>query len=310
MTLTIGVDVGGTKIAAGVVDAEGRILNRTRKDTPSGAASDTVGVIADLVRDLADGQEVRGVGVAIAGFVSADRSTVLFAPNLGWQNEPLRAQLERHLALPVIVENDANAAAWGEFRFGASVDVQSMLMITLGTGIGGGIVVEDRLLRGAFGVAAEVGHIRVVPNGLPCPCGNRGCWEQYGSGTALLRAARSVATSEAGASLLDRAGGTLSGLSGPLITAAARAGDPCALSLAHELADWIGEGLALLTAVLDPDVIVIGGGVAEMGDLLLDPVGRRFRGALTGGRHRPLASIRPAMLGNLAGLVGAADLAR
>ena len=211
-----------------------------------------------------------------------------------------------------MVENDANAAAWGEFAFGAGADVDDLLLVTVGTGVGGGIVAGGRLHRGAAGVAAEIGHIRVVPEGRLCGCGNRGCWEQYASGTALVRDTRAAALREPERAryLLDRSGGGPDALTGPAITAAAQAGDDFALEHVRTLARWLGDGMATLAAVLDPGVVVVGGGVAEVGALLLDPVRERFLEQLTARAHRPEPEVRLARLGNDAGLVGAADLAR
>jgi glucokinase len=237
---------------------------------------------------------------------------VLFAPNLAWRDEPLRADLERRIDLPVVIENDANAAAWGEFTYGAAEDVDDTLLVTVGTGVGGGIVLNGELHRGAFGVAAEIGHMRVVPDGRICGCGNRGCWEQYASGTALVRETREQARqgSLIARSLLDRAGGVVEEINGPLITESARAGDPFAREQLASLGRWLGEGIASLTAVLDPAVVVIGGGVSEAGDLLLDPIRSHFKANLTGRHYRPELDIRGALLGNKAGMIGAADLAR
>ena len=190
MTLTIGVDVGGTKIAAGVVDELGALLATTRRETPATDPEMIEAQIQDAVTELRADHDVAAVGVAAAGFVNAVTGMVLFAPNLAWRDEPLGADLRVRLGLPVTVENDANAAAWGEFRFGAASHVQDMVLLTVGTGLGGGIVSEGRLLRGAGGLGAEVGHVRVVPDGIRCGCGNRGCWEQYASGSALEREAR------------------------------------------------------------------------------------------------------------------------
>lgn len=312
MTLTIGVDVGGTKIAAGLVAADGRILARARRDSPAGDVEQIEDTIAGLVRELAGGHEVLGVGVGAAGLVDNARSTILFAPNLAWRDEPLKAELERRLDLPVVIENDANAAAWGEFVFGAGEDVDDFLLVTVGTGVGGGIVLDGRLHRGASGVAAEIGHLRVVPNGRPCGCGNRGCWEQYASGTALVREARAAARAnpQLAAAMLDRAGADPAAITGLLITELALAGDEFALERFEDLARWLGEGMATLAAVLDPAVIVLGGGVAEAGGLLIDRVVPHFRSNLTGAGHRPDIDVRLAALGNDAGLIGAADLAR
>ncbi|MBR7743143.1 ROK family glucokinase [Phycicoccus sp. BSK3Z-2] len=313
--LAVGVDIGGTKVAAGVVDARGRVLRRTRRDTPHRSKSprhveDTiVAVVEDLV---AHGDDVVAVGIGAAGFVAADRSTVVFAPHLSWRQEPLRESLGRRLALPVFVDNDANAAAWAEHRFGAGRGESHLVMVNLGTGIGGGIVLDGRVVRGRFGIAGEFGHMRVVPDGLRCECGNRGCWEQYASGNALVREARALmsANSPVATDLFARVGGRPEDLTGPLVTEAAREGDALARELLGEIGRWLGVGIADLAAALDPGTFVIGGGVSAAGDLLLGPARQAFAGQLTGRGYRPSAKIVQAELGNEAGLVGAADLAR
>ena len=312
MGLTVGVDVGGTKIAAGVVDEKGEILERRRLDSPATDSEAIESTIAELVLALKRDHDVEAVGVGAAGFVDVRRSTVLFAPNLAWRDEPLKAELERLTDLPVVVENDANAAAWGEFAFGGGKDVDDLLLVTVGTGVGGGLVLDGKLHRGAFGVAAEIGHFRVVPQGRPCGCGQYGCWEQYASGSALVRDARERlgAGGDDVQALLERAGGDPEAVTGPIVTEAAQAGDAVAVDLLAEVARWLGEGIASLTAVLDPAVVVIGGGVSEAGDLLLDPIREHFLATLTARDYRPQLEIRPAELGNRAGLIGAADLAR
>jgi len=312
MALTVGVDVGGTKIAAGVVDEQGSLLKTLRRESPASDSEQIKETIAELVLELAAEHTVDAVGVGAAGFVDVGRSTVIFAPNLAWRDEPLKSELEQRLDLPVVIENDANAAAWGEFAFGAGADVDDLLLVTVGTGIGGGLVLGGQLHRGTFGVAAEIGHFRVVPRGRPCRCGNLGCWEQYGSGSALVRDARERIVSGAPDTrfLLDLAAGDVHAISGPLITQAAREGDPLAVDLLANLGRWLGEGIASLAAVLDPTVVVIGGGVADAGDLLLDPMNYYCNMNLTGRGYRPPLDIRPARLGNEAGMIGAADLAR
>jgi glucokinase len=312
MTLTVGIDVGGTKIAGGVVDEAGTILGTARRESPATDSNAIERSIADLVAELRVSHEVAAVGVGAAGFVDSARSTVMFAPNLAWRDEPLRTDLEAEIGLPVVIENDANAAAWGEFAFGAGEDVSDSLLVTVGTGVGGGIVLNGELHRGAFGVAAEIGHMRVVPGGRICGCGNRGCWEQYASGSALVRDTRDQARegSLIARSLLDRVGGRVEGITGPLITEAAREGDSFAREQLASLGRWLGEGIASLTAVLDPAVVIVGGGVSEAGDLLLDPVRAHFAANLTGRHYRPELQIRAALLGNKAGMIGAADLAR
>ena len=247
-----------------------------------------------------------------AGYVDKARAVVMFAPNIAWRDVDLKAELEERFDLPVVVENDANAAAWGEFTYGAGHDIDDLLMVAVGTGVGGGVVLDGELYRGAFGVGAEIGHMRVVPDGILCGCGNRGCLEQYGSGSALVREVRAAARggSLLAADVLELAGGDPDKINGPLVTEAAQAGDPFAIEQLQVLGRWLGEGIASLTAVLDPAVVVIGGGVSEAGDLLLDPVRAAFGSQLTGRGHRPVLDIRKARLGNRAGLIGAADLAR
>lgn len=315
MTLTVGVDIGGTKIAAGVVAVGGEVLARARTRSPATDPPEIVRTIGDLVRDLLKqlpkGSEVEAVGASAAGFVDKQRSTLVFAPNLAWRDEPLQDHLERELDLPVVIENDANAAAWGEFRFGAGEDVDNLLMLTIGTGVGGGVVLDGELARGGFGMGGEVGHITMVPGGVACGCGNLGCLESYGSGSALVRMTQEHAVAEPGAAaLLAQAGGDPDKITGPMVTSAAAAGDAFALARLAELGDWIGRGVASLTAVLDPNVVVIGGGVSEAGDLLLEPVRESFARHVTGRGHRPLLEVRGARLGNAGGIVGVADLAR
>jgi glucokinase len=313
MGLTIGIDVGGTKIAAGVVDEHGTIGARTHRDTPADSVDATAVAICDAAAELIAGHEVEAVGIGAAGFVSSDRSTVLFAPNLAWRDEPLGARVSATLKIPVVVENDANAAAWGEFAFGAAKHVEHMLCLTVGTGIGGGVVIGGEMLRGAYGVAAELGHMRVVPGGHRCGCGSRGCLEQYASGRALVREARAQAESGsiAAAQMLSVCGITDPGeLTGPMITEAAMAGDPCAVELLEDLGRWLGEGLASLATMFDPTLIVIGGGVSAAKDLLMKSAEVAFEKVLPAKSNRPHPAFTLAELGNDAGLIGAADLAR
>ncbi|MEP7024420.1 MAG: ROK family glucokinase [Actinomycetota bacterium] len=312
MTLTIGVDVGGTKLAAGVVDERGKILEKLKRPTPAASPEQTARVIGATVLELMSRHDVGAVGVGAAGFVEETRATVLFAPNLAWRDEPVRQQVQDQVKVPVIVENDANATAWAETIFGAARGHQDVVLITVGTGIGGSIVINGELYRGRWGVAGEPGHYRVVPDGRLCGCGNRGCWEQYASGNALVAEAREFAGRTAGGAvrLLQLGGGTPDGIDGPKVTQAAREGDPGALRCFEIVGGWLGQGLADLAAILDPACFVIGGGVSEAGDLLLDPARAAFRAVLTGTRYRPHAEIRLAELGEDAGLVGAANLAR
>jgi glucokinase len=313
MSLTIGIDVGGTKVLGGVVDESGKVLTTARKDTPRQGGSALTQTIADVAKELLQQHSVASVGVSAAGFVSSDRKTMLATPNIAdWNGVDLDHQLTAIIGLPVVIENDANAAAWGEAKFGAGKNQDHMMMLTVGTGIGGGIVVNGALYRGAFGIAAEFGHMRVVPEGHICGCGARGCFEQYASGNALLRHAREAinASPEVARNLLSRGDGTVAGLTGQAITEAARDGDAVALAAFNTTGQWLGAGIASLAVLLDPACVVIGGGVIDAGEILLKPTRESLeRNMPFAGKH-PYPQIIAAQLGNEAGLVGVADLAR
>jgi glucokinase len=310
--LAIGVDIGGTKVAAGVVDGAGRILARARRLTPSGDPHAVEATIVEVVKELRAGHDAVAVGIGAAGFVDAARARVMFSPHLAWRDEALKDGVALSLGLPVVVENDANAAAWAEWRFGAGRGEDDLVCVTLGTGIGGGIIGDGRIWRGRGGMAGEFGHMVVVPGGHRCECGNRGCLEQYASGNVLGRQARDLARtgSPVALPLLERVGGDVDALVGPVLTEAARDGDPYAVELFEDVGRWLGIGLANLAAALDPGLFVIGGGVCDAGEILLRPVRESFRRALTGRGFRPEPPIVTAALGPEAGLVGAADLAR
>ncbi len=312
MALAIGVDIGGTKVAAGVVDESGGVLALVRRPTPGEDVAGTEDAIAESVAELAERYDVVAVGVGAAGWIANDRATVLFSPHLAWRDEPLRDALVDRIGLPVTVENDANAAAWAEYRYGAARGERVVCCVTLGTGIGGGLVVSGVLYRGASGVACEWGHMVAVPDGRRCACGNRGCWEMYASGTALARDARELAevSPVAAHRLLELVDGDPAALTGTDVTIAAREGDPAAVEIFTAMGRWLGRGIADLAAIIDPSVVVIGGGVSEAGVLLLAPAQEAFAANLTGRGFRPAAPIRLAALGPEAGLIGAADLAR
>jgi len=272
-----------------------------------------VEVVASLITELADaaGQALQAVGVAAAGFIDATGSTVLYAPNLKWRNEPLRERLEQRTKLAVVIENDANAAGWAEFRFGAGQGTKDMAMLTLGTGVGGAIISDGQLRRGGFGIAGELGHIRVVRDGRPCGCGRKGCVEQYASGTALLNAAKAlVASNDPAAAMLAQLSPSAGQLTGQHIAQALLAGDSGARALIEDLGQYLGEAMGSITAALDPEVYVIGGGLSEAGELVLDPIRRSFEAEVPANGFRPVAKVVGATFSNQAGVIGAADLAR
>ncbi|GAA5183992.1 ROK family glucokinase [Rugosimonospora acidiphila] len=313
MGLTMGLDIGGTKVLGGVVDPGGDVLALARRDTPADDAAKMQRLILEVIGELADAHEIDAIGIGAAGWIDAKRSTVLFSPNLAWRNEPLRDEITRYVQVPVAVENDANVAAWAEFQFGAAADANdSMIMITIGTGVGGAIVLGGELVRGANGIAGELGHMLAVPDGNPCGCGRLGCLEQYASGNALVRRAQHLAAQDPSRAnqLLELSGGSADAITGLMVTQAAKAGDPVAREAFEQLGYWLGNGLADLVQILDPQVLVLGGGVIDAGDLLLHPTQEAYVKALAQRGRLPTAEIRGALLGNTAGVVGAADLAR
>lgn len=320
--VVVGVDVGGTKILAGVVDPDGTPQATAVRPTPSRTASVSLleGAVEEAVEEAveaAGGTTLAGVGVAAAGFVDATRERVMFAPHLAWRGEAVRRRFADRWGVPVVLDNDANAAAWAEYRHGAAQGATTVVVVTVGTGIGSAIVLGGgpgdagggQLLRGLNGMAGELGHQQVVPDGAPCECGGRGCWEQYASGNALVAFARARVGREA-TILDDWCGGVPDRLTGPMVTAAAEADDLVALQAFAAIGDWLGVGLANVTAALDPDVIVVGGGVSAAGDRLLEPARAALSRSLVGAAHRRLPPVRRAVLGPEAAIVGAAAMVR
>ena len=310
--LTVGIDIGGTKVLGAVVDPAGTVMALERRPTEGHDVAAVEDTIVDLVQGFARQYDVAAVGIGAAGFVDVTRTVVMFSPHLNWRREPLRAKVAERVRLPVVVDNDANTAALAECRFGAGRGHRFVLCATLGTGIGGALVFDNRVYRGANGMAGEFGHMQVVPDGHRCECGNRGCWEQYASGNALVRDARELisANSPVAYRLRDLVEGDPSRLNGPLVTQAAREGDPLAIELFHEIGSWLGVGLAGMAAAFDPSCIVVGGGVSDAGDILLEPTRAAFSRTLVGRGHRRAPDVLRAGLGPEAGLIGAADMAR
>ena len=293
---SIGIDIGGTKIAGALVNDLGEIIDQTQVPSPAQSAQAMEDAIVSLIHELSAGNPVKAAGVAAAGFIDAAQSTVYYAPNIAWRNEPLKDKLEARIDLPIVIENDANAAGWAEYRFGAGKSFTHMTMLTIGTGVGGAIIANGELFTGGFGAGAEIGHLRVQPGGLECGCGQRGCIESYGSGRALLRYLRE----ETGNPELDANDGK------QLL----EDGDPAAWRAVETLGTWMGVACASLSAVLDPQVYVIGGGVAAAGEHLLKPIRESFLSNLSAKGYHPEPEFRIAELVNDAGVVGAADLAR
>ncbi len=309
--LTIGIDVGGTSIRASVVDVDGQVLDSTQAPTPQESRALENG-IDRAVRELASRHDIAAVGLAVAGFINSDRTVVRFAPHLPWINRPVAREMTERLGIPVILEHDANAAAWAEHRFGAAAGGGNVVMIAIGTGIGAALLIDGKLYRGSYGIAPELGHLQVVPDGRQCACGKRGCWERYCSGTALVDTAiELLAANPRGSTVLAREAFLDPGsLTGRRIAGAAQDGDLVAIETMSEFARWLGIGLALVSDVYDPDRMVIAGGVATSSALFLDTAREHYAAQITGAGHRPLARIRGTQLGEAAGMIGAAELAR
>ena len=303
----IGLDVGGTKVAGLLVDEDGMILGRGAAETPADDAEATMKTIFQVAEELGSGGQPVAIGVGAAGMVDFAAGTMRWAPNLAWQELPIRDRVSQQTGLPCIVDNDANAAAWGEYRFGASRGYRDVLMVTVGTGIGGGIVADGALYRGAHGFAAEIGHVIVEPGGPECGCGNRGCWEQVASGHALDRLGRLAVETRPESAIATVAGDDE--ITGRHVAEAALQGDSIATNIFAEVGRRLGEGIAGLVNILDPEAVVVGGGVAEVGDLLLVPARDAFLASVEAPDHRPAVPLLPAALGNDAGAVGAAALA-
>lgn len=303
----IGIDVGGTKVAALLVDEEGQVLGRAAAETPAEDAEATMKTILQVAEELRSMGRPVSIGVGAAGMVDFAAGTMRWAPNLSWTELPIRDRVAEHTGLPCIVDNDANAAAWGEYRFGASKGYRHALMVTVGTGIGGGIVADGALYRGAHGFAAEIGHVIVEPGGPKCGCGNQGCWEQVASGHALGRLARLAVEMHPDSAIVALAGDDE--VTGRHVAEAAMHGDAIATNILAQVGQRLGEGIAGLVNVLDPEAVVVGGGVAEVGDLLLAPARSAFLASVEAPDHRPEVPLLPAALGNDAGAIGAAALA-
>lgn len=316
-SLTVGVDIGGTNIRAGVVDAEGEVLDTVHAPTPRSSKA-LERAVENVVRELMGRHPVAAVGLAVAGFVTRDRKVVRFAPHLPWREAQVGRTLGARLGVPVVLEHDANSAAWAEHRFGAAKGGENVAFVAIGTGIGAALLINGAIYRGSHGIAPELGHIQVVPDGRVCACGKRGCLERYCSGTALVDTAIELLASAPAQPHSPLDSSPLArdirfdpgSVSGRRITAAAQDGDPLGTLVVAEFARWLGIGLAMVCDTYDPDLIVIGGGVGSSAPMFLDEAREHFARQITGAGHRPLARIRRAQMGEAAAMVGAAELAR
>jgi glucokinase len=324
--VSFGIDIGGTKVlgvALGPLDA---LVAEARVPTPAapahhdvgGAGGDTGAEVADAIADVVaqldaavPGDDAPAIGVGAPGMLDRE-GRLRFAPNLPQAHGVNWKVLigERLPGRRIVVENDANLAVLAEHRLGAARGYQHVVMVTLGTGIGGGLVIDGRVQVGGHGFAGEIGHMVVDPAGPPCPCGRRGCWERFASGGGLGLMAREAALAGRLPGVVEMAGGDPEGVRGEDVTGAALAGDPDARRVIEQVGWWVGFGLANLACVLDPECFVLGGGLVGAGDLLLDSARRAFDELVEGGATRPGTAIVTAAFGERAGAVGAALAAR
>ena len=308
--LTIGVDIGGTKVSAGVVDSEGNVVASDRRSTPVSGGAELITTITDLIKSFQSQYEIAGIGISVAALISADQGTIVGAPNIANLSKlNFVEELKKSFSLPVIAENDANSAMWAEFKFGNAKGLNPVMFFIIGTGVGGGLVIDGKLFKGANGIGAEFGHMCVVPNGLLCGCGSKGCIEQYASGGALIRYANEgiLDNPQGSETLLSFGEGKVTG-SG--LTKAAKAGNELALAAFNKQADWLGLACASYSLIIDPEAIIIGGGVADAGELFLAPVREAMRKYMPFAESHVPPKIIAAKFGNDAGLIGAADLVR
>jgi len=308
--LTIGIDIGGTKISAGVVDSSGNLIDSSKCSTPAEGGKELISSVVNLVKELNKKHEIKGIGISIAALISSDYGTIVGAPNIANLSKLNFAnEIKEEFKLPIIIENDANSAMWAEFKFGSAKGLNPVMFFIIGTGVGGGLVIDGKLFKGANGIGAEFGHMCVVPNGLLCGCGAKGCIEQYASGGALIRYANEalLANPDKSEELLGFGEGKLSGTA---LTKAAKAGNELALAAFSKQADWLGLACASYSLIIDPQAIIIGGGVVDAGELFLAPVRAAMRKYMPFAESHVPPKIIAAKFGNDAGLIGAADLVR
>jgi glucokinase len=303
----VGLDVGGTKILAVRAARDGRILARAEAPTPADDQEATLAAMVEAARGLMTA-DVLAVGVGAAGMVDVANGILRFAPNLAWRDLAIAEHMRAAIGVPCQLDNDANVAAYGEFRFGAGRGYRHVLLVTVGTGIGGGIIIDGRLFRGANGYAAEIGHVVVEPLGPLCGCGNRGCWEQVASGNAIGRLGREAARKDPSGAIARLAGDPETA-TGAIVTRAALEGDRTAVEILGVVGTRLGIGIAGLVNVLDPQLVIVGGGAVAAGELLLEPARVAFHDTVEAPDRRPSVPIVAAQLGNDAGAVGAAALA-
>ena len=310
----IGIDLGGTNIAVGLVNEEGRIIAKT--ETPTLASRP----YQELIKDMAacakkvmeeakiTEDELHSIGVGIPGVADKD-GMVIFCTNLGWRNVPLRAELQQYINKPVYMDNDATVAGWAEYQAGVSRGTDSSVFMTLGTGLGGGIVMNGKIWAGAHGAGSELGHLVIEVDGVPCTCGKRGCAERYCSATAIIRMAREACADAPNCLIMRAVEGDMDKINAKVVFDAAKEGDSVAMQVFNRFVKYLTIAINNVISFVDPDMIILGGGVSRAGDFLLDAVKATLPEYLFYPTlKQPELSI--ASLGNDAGIIGAALLGK
>ena len=307
--ILIGIDLGGTNAQGAAASPDGSILRKGKIPTRSAQGPDTViQDLADLVLELAAHQQIAAVGLGVPGLLDLDQGVCVFSGNLGWRNVAIASRLSQKVGAPVFIDNDVRVAALGEFSRGEAQACKDFIYITVGTGIGSGIFIDGRLLRGPRWSAGEVGHMVLDPHGPACTCGSFGCLEALASATAIARDGRAAAAANPG-SLLNRLAGSAEDIDTALIFKAAESGDPAAAQVVDKAMNWLGIGVANLVNIFNPRLVVIGGGVSLAGEMLLSPVQNQVA-RLAMPVQRKLVRLTTSALGDIAGVEGALELAR
>ncbi|MHB1483252.1 MAG: ROK family protein [Saccharofermentanales bacterium] len=314
---SIGIDLGGTKIAAGIVDAKGNVI--IKDSIPTGGQRHYSQIIADmafLAGKICDNAgialtDIEAIGVGSPGTIDSKNGVIIYTNNINFKDVPMRSELQKHIKLPVFISNDANCAALGETsEAGAANGHKNVIMITLGTGIGGGIIIDGRIYEGANSAGAELGHTVIVVDGFPCTCGRNGCWESYSSATALIRMTREQITKDDKTVMWEMIGHDLDRISGRTAFDASRTGDCAAVEVVNEYLKYLSEGIINMINVFRPEIFIVGGGISNEGDYLLEPVRKYVKKYIYGGELVPIPEIVEAKLGNDAGIIGAAMLVK
>lgn len=309
-----GIDLGGTNIKAGIVDENQKILMEdsvpTRVERPY---QEIIKDMADLVKNLlnkmhATEAELAGVGVGSPGTVDAKSGVVLYSNNFGWDNVPLAAELGKYFTCPIKISNDANCAALGEVKAGAAKEIKNAILITLGTGVGGGVIIDGQVFEGAHAGGAELGHTSLIFGGELCTCGRRGCVEAYVSATGLIREAKRAAKKDPGSIMNELCKGDLSNMNGKIPFDAAEQNDPAGTKVVNDYIIYLGESIANYVNIFRPDVVLLSGGVCNQKEKLTEPLTEYIKTKCFGGKKAFIPEVRCAILGNSAGMIGAANL--